>query len=117
MIMESVLATPHQKSVIVTCIAATLTHMSTAYGVCVNKSTRLVRSLCSYSNSLVTYKAVSLTVAKSKPLVFLNSETYLKNEVRTSQETDYVSATKPNRLMLFRETHCLLWNHTEHNIA
>jgi hypothetical protein len=27
-----------------------------------------------------------------------------KNEVRTSQETHYVSATKTNRLMLFRET-------------
>jgi hypothetical protein len=26
------------------------------------------------------------------------------NLVHTSQETDYVSATKPNRLMLFRET-------------
>jgi hypothetical protein len=26
------------------------------------------------------------------------------NSVRTSQETRYVSATKPNRLMLFRET-------------
>jgi hypothetical protein len=27
-----------------------------------------------------------------------------KNPVRTSQETHYVSATKPNRLMLFGET-------------
>jgi hypothetical protein len=27
-----------------------------------------------------------------------------KNLVRTSQETNYISATKPNRLMLFRET-------------
>jgi hypothetical protein len=27
-----------------------------------------------------------------------------KNPARTSQETRYVSATKPNRLMLFRET-------------
>jgi hypothetical protein len=27
-----------------------------------------------------------------------------KKSVRTSQETDYVSATKPNRLILFRET-------------
>jgi hypothetical protein len=27
-----------------------------------------------------------------------------KNSVRTSRETHYVSATKPNRLMLFRET-------------
>jgi hypothetical protein len=28
----------------------------------------------------------------------------LSNSVRTSQETHYVSATKPNRLMLFRKT-------------
>jgi hypothetical protein len=34
--------------------------------------------------------------------------------VRTSQETHYVSATKPNRLMLFRETVALYCeNHTE----
>jgi hypothetical protein len=37
------------------------------------------------------------------------------NPVRTSQETHYVSATKPNRLMLFRETVAVYWeNHTEH---
>jgi hypothetical protein len=37
------------------------------------------------------------------------------NSVRTSPETHYVSATKPNRLMLFRETvdvYCE--NHMEH---
>jgi hypothetical protein len=35
--------------------------------------------------------------------------------VRTSQETDYVSAMKPNRLMLFRETVAVYCeNHTEH---
>jgi hypothetical protein len=34
--------------------------------------------------------------------------------VRTSQETHYVSATKPNRLMLFRETVAVYCeNHTE----
>jgi hypothetical protein len=33
----------------------------------------------------------------------LNNMIYI-NPVRTSQETHYVSATKPNRLMLFRET-------------
>jgi hypothetical protein len=32
-----------------------------------------------------------------------NTQIY-KNSVRTSQETHYFSATKPNRLMLFRET-------------
>jgi hypothetical protein len=37
------------------------------------------------------------------------------NQVRTSQETHYVSATKPNRLMLFRETVAVYCeNHTEH---
>jgi hypothetical protein len=34
---------------------------------------------------------------------------------RTSQETHYVSATKPNRLMLFRETVAVYYeNRTEH---
>jgi hypothetical protein len=38
-----------------------------------------------------------------------------KNSVHTSQETHYVSATKPNRLMLFRETVAVYCeNHTEH---
>jgi hypothetical protein len=38
-----------------------------------------------------------------------------KNAVRTSQETYYVSATKNNRLMLFRETVTLYCgNHTEY---
>jgi hypothetical protein len=37
------------------------------------------------------------------------------NSVRTSQETHYISATKPNRLMLFRETVAVYFeNHTEH---
>jgi hypothetical protein len=43
------------------------------------------------------------------------TEVYFKNSVRTSQETHYVSATKPNRLMLFRETVAVYCeNHTEH---
>jgi hypothetical protein len=38
-----------------------------------------------------------------------------KNSVRTSQETYYVSTTKPNRLMLFREIIAVYCgNHTEH---
>jgi hypothetical protein len=38
-----------------------------------------------------------------------------KTSVRTSQETHYVSATKANRLMLFRETVAVYCeNHTEH---
>jgi hypothetical protein len=43
------------------------------------------------------------------------SHLIFKHFVRTSQETHYVSATKPNRLMLFREiitVYCE--NHTEH---
>jgi hypothetical protein len=36
------------------------------------------------------------------------------NSVRASQETHYVSATKPNRLMLFREIIAVCENHTEH---
>jgi hypothetical protein len=44
----------------------------------------------------------------------LKSEVYLYS-VRTSQETQYVSATKPNRLMLFREIIAVYCeNHTEH---
>jgi hypothetical protein len=38
-----------------------------------------------------------------------------KTSVPTSQETHYVSATKSNRLMLFRETVAVYCeNHTEH---
>jgi hypothetical protein len=38
-----------------------------------------------------------------------------QNAVRTSQETHYVSATEPNRLMLFGETAAVYFkNHTEH---
>jgi hypothetical protein len=33
-----------------------------------------------------------------------NAEVWYVNSVRTSQETHYVSATKPNQLMLFGET-------------
>jgi hypothetical protein len=41
--------------------------------------------------------------------------TVYKNPVRTSQETHYVSAANPNRLMLFRETVAVYCeNHTEH---
>jgi hypothetical protein len=38
-----------------------------------------------------------------------------RKPVRTSQETHYASATKPNRLMLFGETVAVYCeNHTEH---
>jgi hypothetical protein len=39
-----------------------------------------------------------------------------KNSVRSSQETHYISATKPNRLTLFREKLAVYCeNHMEHN--
>jgi hypothetical protein len=39
---------------------------------------------------------------------------FLLDPVRTSQETHYVTATKPNRLMLFRKTVAVYCkNHTE----
>jgi hypothetical protein len=39
----------------------------------------------------------------------------MQSSVRTPQETQYVSAAKPNRLMLFRETVAVYCeNHTEH---
>jgi hypothetical protein len=42
-------------------------------------------------------------------------DTLYKNSVYTSQETHHVSTTKPNRLMLFRETIAVYFeNHTEH---
>jgi hypothetical protein len=51
--------------------------------------------------------------------IFLCSDSYStnarENSVRTSQETRYVSATKPNRLMLFRERIAVYCeNHMEH---
>jgi hypothetical protein len=40
---------------------------------------------------------------------------WVENSVLTSQETHYVSDTKPNQLMLFRETLAVYReNHTEH---
>jgi hypothetical protein len=40
------------------------------------------------------------------------------NPVCSSQETHYVSAPKPNRLMLFGEIVAVYWeNHTEHTDA
>jgi hypothetical protein len=45
---------------------------------------------------------------------YISSKQY-KNSVRTSQETHDVTATKPNRVMLFRERVAVYWeNHTEH---
>jgi hypothetical protein len=39
----------------------------------------------------------------------------VKNPVRTSQETHYISSTETNRLMLFRETVAVCReNHVEH---
>jgi hypothetical protein len=45
----------------------------------------------------------------------IQSSVIYTNAVRTSQETHYVSATEPNRLMLFRETVAVYCeNHKEH---
>jgi hypothetical protein len=45
----------------------------------------------------------------------MQSSVIYTNSVRTSQETHHVSATEPNRLMLFRETVAVYCeNHTEH---
>jgi hypothetical protein len=42
-------------------------------------------------------------------------DTIYKDSIRTSQETYYVSSTKPNRLMRFRETVAVCCeSHTEH---
>jgi hypothetical protein len=56
------------------------------------------------------HEGTSLNLLKTEIQLILNI-----NSVRTSQETHYVSATKPNRLMLFRETVAVYCeNHTEH---
>jgi hypothetical protein len=45
----------------------------------------------------------------------MNNTRIYTNSVRTSQETPYVSATKPNLSMLFGETVAVYCeNHTEH---
>jgi hypothetical protein len=47
-------------------------------------------------------------------LIFEEMQVYA-NSVLTSQETKYVSATHPNRLMVFKETVAVYCeNHTEH---
>jgi hypothetical protein len=46
--------------------------------------------------------------------VYCENHTEHTDTVRTSQETHYVSATEPNRLMLFGETDAVYCeNHTE----
>jgi hypothetical protein len=57
-----------------------------------------------------------MTVRRDQQQKRLNVATVLyTNPVRTSQETYYVSTTKPNRLMLFGETVAVCCeNHTEH---
>jgi hypothetical protein len=47
--------------------------------------------------------------------VYCENHTEHTDTARTSQETHYVSVTKPNRLMLFSETVAVYCeNHTEH---
>jgi hypothetical protein len=65
-----------------------------------------------------TCREGTLTVSRLNSSVFLKTEFLLNiytNPVRTSQETHYVSITKPNRLMLFGETVAVYCeNRTEH---
>jgi hypothetical protein len=65
---------------------------------CLGKQSRfIVRNITEHTDTLCGQNAVHI------------------NSVRTSQETHYVSATKPNRLMLFRETVAVYCeNRTEH---
>jgi hypothetical protein len=50
--------------------------------------------------------------------VYCENHTEHTHTVRTSQETYYVSATEPNRLMLFGETVAVYCeNHTEHTYS
>jgi hypothetical protein len=52
---------------------------------------------------------------KETVAVYYENHTGHTNTVRTSQETHYVSATKPNRLILYGETVAVYCeNHTEH---
>jgi hypothetical protein len=64
---------------------------------------------------LVLYKSHTILLSF---IITLKSKLYLKiytNPVRTSQETNYVSATKLKRSVLFRETVAVYCgNHTEH---
>jgi hypothetical protein len=54
--------------------------------------------------------------ASHKPFECSHLSTYyISNSVRTSHETHYITATEPNRLMLFKEIFAVLCeNHTEH---
>jgi hypothetical protein len=63
--------------------------------------------------------SVSLMIALHLTLTVIclpfESSSSHTNPVRTSQETHYISTTKPNRLMLFRETVAVYCeNHMEH---
>jgi hypothetical protein len=42
-------------------------------------------------------------------VVYCENHTEHTDTVRTSQETHYISATEPNRLMLFGETVAVYW--------
>jgi hypothetical protein len=56
--------------------------------------------------------------AQTVKAVYCKNHTEHTDTVRTSQEIHYVSATEPNRLMLFRETVAVYCeNHTEHSDA
>jgi hypothetical protein len=78
-----------------------------------SRSFPIVSCSC-YNGSLVTW-TIGCLAAKFKPIIFRNTQIIYKDPVRTSQETHYVSATKPNRLTLLRDTIAVFCeNHTKH---
>jgi hypothetical protein len=48
--------------------------------------------------------------------VYCENHTEHTDAVRTSQETHYISATEPNRLMLFRETIAALYKYRKSRV-
>jgi hypothetical protein len=56
-----------------------------------------------HRNSMRAVHRYGVTGLKPLKTEFLLSNIYI-NSVRTSQETHYISAIKPNRLILFKET-------------
>jgi hypothetical protein len=59
-------------------------------------------------------RAVTAFTSLQTLFILVNLKNIYMNSIRTSQQTHYVSATKPNRLMLFREIIAVYCeNHTE----
>jgi hypothetical protein len=71
--------------------------------------------LCCYLLDIHRKPITSITAVLLPFVTYLLTPLICTNPIRTSQETHYISATKPNRLMLFRETVAVYCeNHTEH---